>query len=288
MRILGIGNATLDIVNLVEEAPKEDTEVRALSQRLTRGGNVTNTLVVLSRLGHGCSWSGVISDDPASRIILDDLACNSVDTTYAVQSSSGMTPTSYICLSRSSGSRTIVHHRDLPEYGAESFMVIDLTPFQWVHFEGRNLPALKQMLLHIGAKHPQLRTSIEIEKPRPGIEAIFPLTALLLFSRQYAEHRGFSDPATFLSFIRSEANREAVTVCAWGVQGAWAQDPSGNIIHVPAYVPSQVIDTLGAGDVFNAGMIHGLIKDRELEKTLTFACRLAGIKCGMEGFEGLP
>lgn len=38
-RVLAIGIATLDIVNLVSVYPTEDSEVRALDQRVTRGGN---------------------------------------------------------------------------------------------------------------------------------------------------------------------------------------------------------------------------------------------------------
>ena len=267
--------------------PQEDTEVRALSQRHTRGGNVSNTLVVLSQLGYDCSWGGMISDDSASRIILDDFARNNVDATNAVQYTGGKTPTSYICLSRSRGSRTIIHHRDLPEYGAESFTAMDLASFQWVHFEGRNIPALKQMLLYVGTKYPQISTSVEIEKARPEIEAIFPLTDLLLFSRQYAIYRGVSDPTAFLTYIRSAVNMNAVTVCAWGEEGAWGQEPAGDIIHAPAYAPPKVIDTIGAGDVFNAGIIHGLSSGQALQETLAFACRLAGRKCSIVGFEGL-
>ena len=51
-RILGIGIATLDVINIVDEYPREDDEIRANGQRIARGGNVTNTLVVLSQLGH--------------------------------------------------------------------------------------------------------------------------------------------------------------------------------------------------------------------------------------------
>lgn len=66
-RILAIGIATLDIVNLVADYPPEDSEVRALDQRVSRGGNATNTLVVLSQLGHRCSWGGVLAEDADSR-----------------------------------------------------------------------------------------------------------------------------------------------------------------------------------------------------------------------------
>ena len=47
-RILGIGIATVDVVVDVDHYPLEDEELRASSQRVSRGGNATNTLTILS------------------------------------------------------------------------------------------------------------------------------------------------------------------------------------------------------------------------------------------------
>lgn len=54
-----------------------------------------------------------------------------------------------------------------------------------------------------------------------------------------------------------------------------------------AYSPSQIVDTLGAGDTFNAGLIHSLSIGRSLQEALNYSCKLAGSKCGMIGYEGL-
>ena len=85
--VLGIGNATLDIIHLVDTYPGENTEVRCRERYTRRGGNVTNTLAVLSQLGYKCSWAGVLVDDADGRFVLDDLARYHIDTTscsYAV------------------------------------------------------------------------------------------------------------------------------------------------------------------------------------------------------------
>jgi len=58
-----------------------------------------------------------------------------------------------------------------------------------------------------------------------------------------------------------------------GARGAWAFDGDGPIISVDAHEPPQVVDTTGAGDLYAAGFLHGLVRGRDLE-----ACaRLGGL-----------
>ena len=138
-RILGVGVATLDIINELAGYPPEDSEIRALGQRIARGGNAANSLVVLSQLGHECAWAGTYADEPDSRHVLDDLSRYQVDVNYACCVSPGKVPTSCVTLSRTTGSRTIVHYRDLREFGFSDFAAINLGSFAWIHFGGRNV-----------------------------------------------------------------------------------------------------------------------------------------------------
>jgi sugar/nucleoside kinase (ribokinase family) len=53
----------------------------------------------------------------------------------------------------------------------------------------------------------------------------------------------------------------------------------------PAYkVP--VIDTTGAGDIFHAGFIFGLLNEWPLERTLDFSCAAAAMNCMAQGARG--
>jgi len=281
--ILAIGIATLDIINTVESYPKEDSEQRALSQYQTRGGNATNTLTVLSQLGHHCAWGGVLIDEPDSQVIQVDLNNNHIDMAACKRLLTGKMPTSYITLNQQTGSRTIVHHRDCPEFSFEDFNKIDLTPFDWIHFEGRNVAETRLMLLHLKKYHPHLPCSLEIEKPRLDIELLFALPTVLLFSQQYALTSGFADAISLLSSLKSNI----MASCTWGKDGAWMINQHRKVLHSKAFQPEQVIDTLGAGDTFNAGLIHSLVNNTELQFALTYACRLAGHKCGQLGFDHL-
>jgi len=285
-RILGIGIATLDIINAVDGYPAEDAEVRAIRQQRRRGGNCTNTLAVLSQLGHRCAWGGTLADEPDSRPILDDLNRHRIDLGAVRTLHQGKVPTSYVTLNRRNGSRTIVHYRDLPEFGYDDFARIDLQDYQWLHFEGRNVAETRRMLERAQALAPAAPRSVEIEKPRPDIEQLFAHADVLLFSRHFAAARGHTDPERFLRSIERETGN-AARVLAWGEAGAYALARDGRMIRSPAYPPAQLIDTLGAGDTFNAGIIDALLRGIALEDALHRACRLAGRKCGHEGLDFL-
>lgn len=284
--ILVIGNAAVDIINRVERYPAEDAEVRALDRRRVRGGNAANTAAVLAQLGHRCAFGGTLADDPEAAVIRDDLARHGIDLGPVREVPGGAVPTSYVTLSAATGSRTIVHYRDLPEYPAEAFAALGLSAYDWVHFEGRNLEGIGPMLERLQRERPDLPCSLEVEKPRPGIEALFPRAGVLLFSRVYAEANGFADPAAFLAWARQRAPA-ARLVCAWGADGAHGLTAAGEGFAVPACPPPRVVDTLGAGDVFNAGVIDTLVTGGPLTAAVAAGARLAGRKCGREGLEGL-
>ncbi|MEN8170030.1 MAG: PfkB family carbohydrate kinase [Pseudomonadota bacterium] len=285
-RILAVGNATLDIINVVDDYPHEDQEVRASSQQFRRGGNACNTLAVLSQLGHDCSWAGTLADEPDATMILSDLDEHHIDHTALHTAAHGKVPTSYISLNRLNGSRTIVHYRDLPEYRFADFSRIDLNTLDWLHFEGRNISELERMMAHARADQPKLLISLEVEKPRENIEKLFGYADLLLFSREYALHNGSHDLQSFLQRMAT-LKLNAMICCTWGEMGASAIDSERTLFHAPAFSPARVVDTLGAGDTFNAGMIDQLLRGHTLELALIEASRLAGRKCGHYGLKDL-
>ncbi len=282
--ILAVGVATLDIIHTVDGYPTENTEVRALSLQRRRGGNAANTLTILRQLGNHCCWLGVLSDDPSSALIRQDFSSMGIHFQSAYVHRSGEAPTSYIVLNKKNGSRTIVHYRNLPELDFGHFKKIDLTPFDWIHFEGRNVEETAQMILHANTHAPNTPISIEIEKRRPDVEQLFPLANYLIISRDYATQRGIEQPEELLLSVRQTA-KNAHIISTWGESGAYALNVDGTLHHSVSFPPPRVVDTLGAGDTFNAGLIHALANHHDLGHALIDACRLAGKKCGIEGFQ---
>ena len=76
-------------------------------------------------------------------------------------------------------------------------------------------------------------------------------------------------------------------IVPWGEEGACAATASGEIFSSPAFPPSEVMDTLGAGDTFIASSIYGLSKGKNLGQCLEFGCRVAGLKVGLKGWQQL-
>jgi len=283
--ILAVGIATVDIINTVERYPYEDSETRASHHRTTRGGNATNTLSVLSQLDHHCHWAGTLIDEPDSQVISQNLAQYNINTAACKRLAEGKMPTSYITHNLQTASRTIVHHRDCPEYGFDSFRQINLSSFDWIHFEGRNINETERMLTYLKQTHPNLPCSLEVEKIRPNIETLFSLPDWLFFSKDYAISQQHHDATRFLNNINQDKTLSAT--CTWGEKGAWLSHHGHDISHQKVTNEIPIIDTLAAGDTFNAGFIHSQLQGMTARDSLSFATQLACHKCTRSGLESI-
>jgi ketohexokinase len=279
-RILLVGTATLDLVFELDHFPGPDEEMRARSLRTCRGGNAANTAVVLARLGHEVEFFGALADAAETAVIERDFQAHGVTYDHCPRLP-GRPPTSSIYLS--GANRSIVHYRDLPELAFEHFHAIDPAAYDFVHFECRNVAVIEQVLHAFRTQAPGIRLSLELEKPRAGMEALYALPDVLICSRGFAEHHQFAEPAAFLEWLRGKSP-QASLVLGWGEAGAYGGASGGSVCHVLAMRPNMVVDTLGAGDTFNAGLLDKLAGGCSLEEALSHAAELAARKCAVHGF----
>ncbi len=286
-RILCTGVATLDIINTVPHYPAEDEELRATAQARRRGGNAANTAAVLAQFRHEVELLATLADDGEAGWLRRQLEREGVGIRYCPVCA-GTSPTSYVTHNARNGSRTIIHYRDLPELAPEHLDAVPLSVFDWFHFEGRNVETTVAMLERVRAQRVDQGISLEIEKARPGIEALFGLVDVLIFSRAYAASLGADDPERFLRAAREWAPQAALLVLTSGEAGAWGlPQSSSTVLDAAAYVCGPTLDTLGAGDTFNAGLLHALVSGRDFGEALAFGCRLAGRKVTQTGFANL-
>jgi len=281
--ILLTGIATLDIINQVDHYPVEDSEIRAFNQIIRSGGNACNSAIVLQQLGVTPYLLTNRADDTNAHQIFTELAQRSINTTLCPIQKNSTTPTSYITSNTQNGSRSIIHYRNLKELSADDFIKIDLSTYDWLHFEARNCQQLEIMLQHAKRYHKPI--SIELEKNREHIEAILPFADVLLISKPFAKSHGFDNAVQCIKHF-SSIYKDNIITCTWGNQGAWVYANS-EIKHQAAFKIDKTVETLGAGDTFNAGFLSSIMNNISPPQALHFACNLAANKCLQSGFDKL-
>ena len=283
-KILGIGNSVLDIILTVPQHPLEDEEIRAVSKHISTGGNVNNSLYVLNQLGHETDICTTIAADNEAKQLLAGLKERNIGTEHIQKFIKGRTPTSFVTLNAQNGSRTIVHYRDLPEMSFDFFAKIEIEEYDWIHFEGRNLTHLPGMINIAKTFLTFQPISLEVEKPREGIEELFSSVNLIIFSHQYARAKGFTEGKALLESLDLP---NVNLVCTWGKNGIWFKAIGGSIQHIKSEEIQPIVDTLGAGDTFNAALIHALTEKQTLAEAVSFANKLAARKCQQQGLDNL-
>ncbi|XP_033120200.1 ketohexokinase-like isoform X2 [Anneissia japonica] len=265
----------------------------SIKQLFNRGGNAGNTSVVASQLGGPVEYLGTIASHVFSEIIKKDFQQYNVKFENCRFHENCETPTSCVIINATNGTRTICHgNNSLPELSVDDFSKLNLSKYSWIHFEGRNITSVLEMITIIenfnlnSTDH--IRISIELEKPKAkDIDKLLPLGHVVFISKDYAMGRGYTTSESALSGLNGKLRSGALLICAWGDKGAWGRNADGAIFHAPAFSPEKVVDTLGAGDTFNGGVIWALNQGQDLSEALNIGCEIAGRKCGIYGFSGV-
>ncbi|KAK7096212.1 ketohexokinase-like [Littorina saxatilis] len=298
-KVLCVGLVCLDIVKVVTHFPVEDTDQRCEDCLWRRGGNASNTSTVLSLLGARPEYLGTLARGPYLQFVQSDFEEHGIVSDHCPVLTQGACPVSLIILNQASGSRTILHtNKNLQELSLDDFQKLSLSSgqYSWIHFEGRpNVEEIRKMLLHVEEHNSSCEesskviTSLEVEK----VDRVAQLRGLMrhvdyvFVSKEAATSLGYTDQQTAVEGLVSNCRDSAAVICPWGEKGASAKRKGSPAVTSPAFPPEVVMDTIGAGDTFNAATIFALNSGKDLGESVTFGCKVAGAKCGMMGNAGL-
>ncbi|KUI71551.1 Ketohexokinase [Cytospora mali] len=313
MHLIMIGACYLDTILSVPHFPEQDAKLRATSLKVRRGGNCGNGLEVLQQFlpPPSSAWPPPLTphlvttlpsrQSAATAKVLSSFGPNSpVDLGHCIhREDQAEAASSYIIHSRETGSRTIVNHNGLADMTVDEFIGIadefkGMGAETWWHFEGRIPETILKCIHHIRHHLPRARVSVEVEKPkRDGLRELAAEADVVIYSRSWAEGEGYTSSEDCLTGEVERAPKASLLLCTWGAHGATALSlPSREVIHItPVSDPAvQIVDAVGAGDTFVAGMLYGLLcrtGDWDVQRMVRFAVDLATLKIQQDGFRGL-
>jgi sulfofructose kinase len=124
----------------------------------------------------------------------------------------------------------------------------------------------------------------DLDEIYPGVEELIENVDYLIVSRNFPSR--LTRERNLELALRAMKRRHgcAVTAATLGEYGVLAWD--GDQFHSSAAYRVRVTDTTGAGDIFHAGFIHGLLQNWPLPRQLDFACAAAALNCTARGARG--
>jgi sugar/nucleoside kinase (ribokinase family) len=240
---------------------------------LTIGSSAAIFSCGAARLGLRTAFAGVCARDVFGSFMLDEMQKRSVDV-RGVLLKDGQTGLSVI-LSTGSDRAILTFAGLIPALRAEDIPDSLLGQVRHLHVASYFLqttlqPGLPDLFRR--ARNLGITTSLDTNYDPTGLWAGFDdLLALTnVFLPNEKEAISLSRQPDVESAAQLLGKQAEVVVVKLGSRGALGVR-EGHMVHSPSF-PVQVIDTVGAGDSFNAGFLHGYLSGWDLEKSLSLAC----------------
>jgi sugar/nucleoside kinase (ribokinase family) len=279
--LVGVGLNATDTLIPLAEFPARGSKVEYTNASLLCGGQTASAVVACQTWGLQTRYVGKLGDDDAARLHRREFARTGVDARL-IEVPAAASPQSLILVD-GGGERTVLCRRDerlllRPE---------ELHP-EWIvnaralHVDGYETAAAAQAARW--AHEAGVPVIADLDEIYPGVEDLIRNVDYLIVSRDFpARITGERDLAQALRIIRKTYDCK-LTAATLGQDGVIAWD-GAQLLHRSAYrVP--VVDTTGAGDIFHAGFIYGLLQGWNLERQLDFACAAAALNCTCAGARG--
>jgi len=279
--VVGVGLNATDTLIPVHQFPAPGSKVEFRSANVLPGGQVATAMVACQSWGLRTRYVGKVGDDPAAALHRSEFARLGVET--HLLTAPGCPSQQAFILVDDTGERTVLWKRD----DRLALQPGDLCP-DWIlnaralHLDGHDTAAATRAATW--ARKANIPVIADLDDLYPAVDALLPLIDYLITSRDIPGRiSGESDLHKSLPAVRAKYNAR-LTAATLGPEGVLAYD--GAQFHDASAFRVDTVDTTGAGDIFHAGFIYGLLQGWPLPRQLEFACAAAALNCTGIGARG--
>ncbi|MGA2887603.1 MAG: PfkB family carbohydrate kinase [Terracidiphilus sp.] len=279
--LVGVGlNATDTLIHL-PDYPARGSKVEFHGATVMAGGQTATTVIACQYWGLSTRYVGKLGSDDAARLHREAFDRAGVEARL-ITVDGAASPQSLIIVD-GGGERTVLSRKDerlvLQPEDLERAWVVNARA---LHVDGYDTAAA---ILAAGWAHAAgIPVIADLDELYPGVERLIELVDYLIVSRDFPSRiMKERDLETALQGMR-ERYRCTLTAATLGQDGVLAWD--GSRLHTRSAYRVPVVDTTGAGDIFHAGFIYGLLQGWPLDRQLDFACAAAALNCMAAGARG--
>lgn len=296
-RAIVLGDACVDVMVPMMQITDPDVlspSDRTLEPALSAGGTAANTAAALSKLGIKTSYMGTLGADYGGRFLLEDLKQRDIYSDLTLIDNESNTVYVFAFIDGNGERHPWAFPRTGVSYADYDLSKIDLESIRnasWLHASGmtilfdgtlrESMPEIFKIAYEAGVPTSfDLNTRVNhLSKLESGIVDSIRKTI------PYTKYLLGSGPDEFLSFhpcdnwrdsVRAFAKNGHVAVGRMGKDGAFLVDGDREEQKRPIDVP--VVNTIGAGDAFNAGFIAAILKGKSTSEAVSWGNGVASYK----------
>src|SRR5216683_4113921 len=280
--VVGVGLNATDTLIPVHHYPAAGSKVEFRSANVLPGGQVATAMVACQSWGLRTRYVGKVGDDLAATLHRSEFARLGVET--HLFTASGCPSQQAFILVDDAGERTVLWKRDDRLALQPSDLQRDwILEARTLHLDGHDTAAA--IAAATWARSAGIPLIADLDELYPGVDALLPLIDYLITSRDIPGRiTGESDLRKSLPAVHSRYGSH-LPAATLGPEGVLAYD-GAQFQYAPAF-RVDTVDTTGAGDIFHAGFIYGLLQGWPLPRQLEFASAAAALNCTGIGARGL-
>jgi len=291
MKVLGIGNAIVDVIckvddnfinhnNLTKSTMKlffDENEFKNLLKNLkiektVSGGSVANSIVGLSQLGNQVGFIGKVSDDEFGGKYEEGLKKENVDYFYSKKKEKLPTGTCLILVTPDSertmctflGTAGKINENDVSNEAIKKSELIFLEGYLWD--EGEPKKAFNKAINNANKVAMSLSDQFCVDRHKIDFLELVKNKLDIIFANEQ-EMKSLIQAKNFDEIVDFSKQINKLVVVTRGEKGAVAIQ--GEEVNENGVINNlKILDLTGAGDLFAAGFLHGIINKMSIKESL--------------------